>query len=452
MKKILIAIYLLAASSVSFAQNLQSGYFTDGYLYRHNLNPAFGNDKGYVSMPALGNLNVSTEGNVGLKTFLYNVNGRTATFLHPSVSVDEFLGNIKDNNKLHESLKLQLLGAGFKSFGGYSTIEINVRENAGVVVPGSILRAMKEGLQNASYDLSSLCSDGNVYGEIALGHSHQVNDKLRVGGKVKVLLGLASESVKVKSGQLTLGEDSYTANVDAEMSISSKDIVFSHEVNEDTGHRYVNGVENGELGLNGFGLAVDLGAEYRLDDAWSFSVALLDLGFVNYKNSFVASTKGLKTFNTDKYTFNVDGEAVNSFENEFNKIKDDLSALYELEDMGNQGSSNRGLASTVNVGVKYTLPTYNKLNFGLLWSSRLYGKHTATTARLSANIVPAKIFSAGVNISAGTYGVGLGWILDFHPKGFGLFIGMDHVLGSLAKQGIPLNSNSNIAMGVNFPF
>lgn len=49
----------------TFAQGLRSAYFTDGYLYQHTLNPAMGNDRNYVALPALGNINAETHGNFG---------------------------------------------------------------------------------------------------------------------------------------------------------------------------------------------------------------------------------------------------------------------------------------------------------------------------------------------------------------------------------------------------
>ena len=44
-------------SSASMAQGLNSAYFTNDYKYRHDLNPAFGNDQNYVSFPGIGNIN-----------------------------------------------------------------------------------------------------------------------------------------------------------------------------------------------------------------------------------------------------------------------------------------------------------------------------------------------------------------------------------------------------------
>lgn len=44
-----------------------------------------------------------------------------------------------------------------------------------------------------------------------------------------------------------------------------------------------------------------------------------------------------------------------------------------------------------------------------------------------------------------------GWLLNYHTTGFGLFVGMDHSLGKLTKEGISLSGNGHFNMGVNFP-
>ena len=79
---------MLAMPIVAMAQNTNSGYFVEEYTYRHQLNPAFGNENEYVSLPALGNFNVALNGNLNLTDVLYNVNGKTTTFLNPMVSVE----------------------------------------------------------------------------------------------------------------------------------------------------------------------------------------------------------------------------------------------------------------------------------------------------------------------------------------------------------------------------
>lgn len=94
---------LLMAPAATFAQQaLRSGYFLEGYEYRHVMNPAFGPDrKGFVSFPFLGNINVGMSGNMGVSNFLYKTpDGGLTTFLNESVTASDFLGGINQNNRL----------------------------------------------------------------------------------------------------------------------------------------------------------------------------------------------------------------------------------------------------------------------------------------------------------------------------------------------------------------
>ena len=53
------------------AQTLRTSYFLESMPMRHRLNPALVSDRGYISIPAIGNINVATQSNVGLTAFLY---------------------------------------------------------------------------------------------------------------------------------------------------------------------------------------------------------------------------------------------------------------------------------------------------------------------------------------------------------------------------------------------
>ena len=67
-------------------------------------------------------------------------------------------------------------------------------------------------------------------------------------------------------------------------------------------------------------------------------------------------------------------------------------------------------------------------------------------------MAPVKIFSADVNVAAGTFGCSFGWLLNLHTTGINFFLGMDHTLGKVTKQFVPLSSNAQFNMGINFPF
>lgn len=452
LKNIIATSVLSVFALPAVAQNTNSGYFLDGYMYRHEMNPAFDNEQNYVSMPALGNLNVSMRGNIAVDDVLYNVNGRTTTFMNPLVGISEVMGNINDNNKLNLNLKEEIMSAGFKAFGGYNTVGVSVRSFVGANLPRDLFSLLKEGAANRTYNISDVNAYTDSYAELAFGHSREINDKLRVGAKVKLLFGLANIDAQFKNVKLMLGEDAWNVMADAQIESSVKGLTYKHDINENTNHEYVSGADIDGFGLDGFGLAFDLGAEYRLNDEWAFSASVLDLGFVGWNNNMLATTNGLQEFTTDKYTFNVNDDAVNNFDDEFQKLKDDFSGLYELNDEGDQGGRTKMLGATINLGAEYTLPVYNKLKFGLLNSTRIQGRYSWTEFRLSANVAPVDVFSANVNMAAGTYGMSFGWMLNFHTTGFAIFVGMDHTFGKLAKQGLPMSGNASMNLGINFPF
>ena len=63
-KKLLLLLIAAAGIETAVAQHTYSGYFLDGYTYRYEMNPAFGNKNGFVSMPCLGNMNIAMRGNL----------------------------------------------------------------------------------------------------------------------------------------------------------------------------------------------------------------------------------------------------------------------------------------------------------------------------------------------------------------------------------------------------
>lgn len=462
----ILVVGVLGIASAASAQNLNSGYFNDGYLYRHGSNPAFGNDQNYVAMPGVGNLNVSVLGNLRVDDVIHNVNGRTVLFTHPGVSTSSFLDGVNNKNKINESLKLQILGAGFKGWGGYNTIEINARQDLSINVPGSLLRMAKQGLENKTYDIKDFDAHADAYAEIALGHSRQVTEDIRVGGKLKVLLGIGNVDAHFNKAQLSLGEDEWVGVTNAVVHTSLNDMKYKTETKargpeadaenglpaDQRDHTYVSGIDDTNFGVSGFGFAFDLGAEWKINKNWSVSGAILDLGFISWSKDFVASTNGDREVHTNDHLFSFDDKADNGFDREMDRFTEDVAALYELQDNGDMGGRTRALGSTLNLGVEYTPDFYDKLSFGLLNSTRIAGKYSWTEFRLSANVSPAKMFSASANIGVGTFGASFGWLLNFHPSGFNLFLATDYMPGKLAKQGVPLNSKANINLGINFPF
>lgn len=446
-KSILAGTMLMVSSTAMLAQYTNSAYFTENHLYRHELNPAFGSEKGYVSLPILGNINFGLQGNLNLENVLYNVNGKTATFLHPEVSTEEVLKNISDENKMLFDMKIGILSAGFKAFGGYNTFAINMRTSVGLNLPGNLFRMAKEDITSKEYDLSGLNAQANAFAEIALGHSRKVMDNLTVGAKLKFLLGGANVQANLNKALINTGNEGYwEVEANAEMKAAVKGMSFKHDTPND---KKVDGIDMDGAGLNGFGFAVDLGAEYEVMEGLKVSAALTDLGTIKWSNVIYAKNARNK-FQLKDYTFGIDDDVNGTFEDDMEKLTDDLGEIADLTETDGEAYST-GIGTTLRIGAEYKMPFYDKLSVGGLLTSRM-GDYSWTEFRLSANVAPIKMLSAGLNLGMGTYGTNLGWIIDFHPTGFGLFLAMDKTIGSVSKQFIPLKSNASFSMGINIPF
>ena len=445
------ALVMAGISFMNAQTNTYSGYFLDNFLYRHQMNPALGNTENFIGFPGLGNLEIGTQGTVHLNNIIYNLNGKTVLFTNPNLTNVKSFAN---SNRLGVNLRENIINFGFKGMGGYNTVSISAVANSQVSAPGSLLNLLREGVSNKTYDIRDFMVSANSYAEIALNHSRDIKQVpgLRVGMSLKLLVGVANAYGKFNKAHLTLGENSWDVVSEGDVYLSAKVMKWETKINDDDPmkpRKYVSGVSTDNFSApNGFGAAVDLGATYKWND-FNFSLAVLDLGGIAWSDTQKASTNGEQRFQTSDYTFEVNGD-----DDTFDQMKNQLTALYQLQPVEGNYKRSTMQGTTMNIGVEYELPYYRPLTFGLLNTTRMCGGgYTWTEFRLSANIMPVKYISASANLVMGTYGVGFGWLLNITSgKGFNLFVGMDRVPGKLTKQYVPLNSNVNFNFGLNFPF
>ena len=456
-KKLILVATLMLAVVTATAQSLNSAFFTNDYKFRHTMNPAFGNDQSYVSIPALGNINVRTQGNFGYDAIIKNnpnpYGDKTmTTFLNPYIDVSTALdGFASGNNRIVGNIGVTILSAGFKAWGGYNTLEINSKTHFGVSLPYELFAFAKD-IGNRNYNIGDISLGAMSYAEIALGHSRQVSEELRIGAKLKVLLGVGRADVKMENVQAQLSDaNQWLISANATADVSMKGFTYKQKEKEykqkPGSYKYVDNVDVDGAGLSGFGLGVDLGATYKLDDDWNFSAALLDLGFISWSNDMQARNL------SNQFVFNgfhdVDIARHGGMRESSDTYADQLAEFANLQDQGDQGGRTTGIGTTLNLGAEYILTVYRKLSFGLLSSTRLQGDYSWTEARLSANWTPLRWLDGGMSMGVGSFGASAGWLVNIHPKGFNFFVGMDHILGKQSKEGIPLSSNASVNLGMN---
>jgi hypothetical protein len=452
------------------AQELGTAYFTDSYTFRHTMNPAFAPSKGYVAIPVLGNLNMSMQGNLHMDALLYPnpeygvVKGaeKTATFMHPAISADEALSNFnKGSNQLLMDLDVTLASVGFEQWGGFNTIELKQRTNMGVSLPYELFEMAKD-LGNRSYDITDMSMRVESYTELAMGHSRQLTDNLRAGAKVKLLFGTARADLEIDHLHASFEGNQWVLEGEAKGEVNLHGASFKqsapkeYKSHEGT-YQQVNGLNNDGFGISGFGAGIDLGAVYSFRhmgmdwlDGLTLSAALTDLGFISWGSTLVARNAG-EQFVFDGFhdvAVKTNGTG-GGFTDQSDSYSDQLADFAHLVDESEQGSTTTMLAATMKLGAEYELPMYKQLSFGLLGTHRFNGDYSWTEGRLSANWKALNWFDAAVSLSVGSYGVSMGWITSFHPKGVNIFLAMDHTSFKTTANLVPLNSNVGFAMGVS---
>ena len=121
--------------------------------------------------------------------------------------------------------------------------------------------------------------------EVALGHSHVINEKVSVGAKVKLLLGLLNVDAKIDEMNF-YGEGAHWKVY------GQGTLDISGFLDIPTSNRYLNEMDFGDVSIDydhlisGVGVAADFGVNYDINDNWQVNMALLNLGFMKWNKTY----------------------------------------------------------------------------------------------------------------------------------------------------------------------
>lgn len=457
----LTAIFGFIASAAS-AQQLRSAYFSDSHLYRHEMNPAMGNEQSYFSIPGiLGNMNLQMGSNFGVKNFIYDnpnkSNGHSlTTFMDENISAGEFLGDLKNVSKIQLSGDYNLFSMGVKTKKSYHTFEIGSHFNVGVSLPKDLFAFMKEMKSNKRYDFGDMNMNGRAYADISYGYSRDVVLGIRVGAKMKYLLGIANAQAEFTDCHAYLGDDQWTMSMRGQMDMALKGGYWKKGESLG-GNRYeIDGYDVDKVnGPAGSGFALDLGATWDANElvkGLKVSMSLTDLGFINWNKNTTAKADG-KPFSYDGFKeISTSKSNPNSLSNQWDDIADQLEDMYRLSTDGCTNTLKEKLGATFFTGVEYELPRYRKLSFGALYTHRFSDFYAFQETRLVVNFAPSRIFDLSLSGAINDFGPTFGGIISLCLPGLNLFVAGDVYTGSVNKNYIPLEAgNMNISVGFNLP-
>lgn len=463
MKNILkkYSLVAIAASTLSLAaeaQESRTSYFMQTASFRHQMNPAL-LDTPYKSL-LLGNINIGSTGNVGLGDFIYKMNGSTkyeyTTFMNPMISASEFLSNIDDKNRMDAYVNYNLFSFAFKGFGGMNVLELNLRSNTNVTLPYEFFEFAKTAGAKEHYSLKDMGMRTMNYAELAIGHARNINEKLRIGAKLKVLVGAAYADLNVERMDITMNGNVWNIQANTQLKAAIMDTQLEFEnanKNSADGRRRIKDIDEVGFGLPGMGLAIDLGAAYKITDDLTVSLGITDLGMMSWKNTQTASSAGAYSFDGfESFRVNSSDKTNDRLGPQLEKIGDDLEDMFSVYYDGEK-KVNKMLAATVNAGVEYALPIYNKVRFGALYTGRINGIYTWHQGMLSANYRPWKWLEINANTSISSTGTNFGGALNMNLGIAKLYIGADRIFGDVSKEFIPIdNMNGQVNVGLTLPF
>lgn len=455
LRYILVVVLCSVTSFIGVAQTAKSAYFLDGTFHNYLLNPAMDAERAYFTILG-GNLSFATNGNVGISNFIYPYgDDKLTTFMSGTVSQSEFLNRLPKSVKMSADINMTLLAAGFRMFNGYTNISLSLNSAVSTNLPKGLFEFAKKGFQESAYCFSDINMRTMNYAALTVGHSREIIDGLRVGINAKYLLGLAYANLHVDKLNIELSEKQWM--IESHASAEAAMVVESNMSSGEDGT-----VENVEVPVfNGTGpfkpvasgFAIDLGAVYDLSEfveGLTVSASIVDLGTIKWKNMMMASTRDTKVvFKGFSETTPEDlGGSVNE---ELEELGDDASEMIDLYADGVE-VKNTALSATMYVGAEYSMPFYRPLSAALLYGKRFGNFGGWNDIRGYVNVVPLKWFEASANVGFSTFGTSLGWMINFHPVGFNLFIGSDYMITKVTPQFIPVNNlNGHITMGINFP-
>ena len=450
---ILLAALMMLPAGASAQQNLRTGYFLDGYIYKYKMNPAMAPERGFFAMPVLGNIGLGVETNLGLSTFVYPTSqGGLTTFLSPRVSSEDFLKNIADNNKLNLNVDMSILSFGFRTGKSYHTVDLSTKINTGANVPGGLFEFIKVGGSqgNTIWDVSNLGLRGMARAELSYGYSRSIGDALRVGGRAKLLLGIMNFDVNLDKMSFEMSSEKWAVESHGNMMISAPFTFGTKENNlvDFSSLDTYNLVSN--LMSPSMGFAIDLGATYDFLDYFTASLSVLDLGAVSWKNTLVAATP-----ETSWYFDGFDSVDMSTMGDQVSGLFTGLTGAFNFEKQESGVKKSSALAATINAGVEARMPFYERLSFGLLYHQKIEGVYSYSEGRLAVTVSPTNWFSLTTNYALSNFGHSWGGALNLHLPGFGLFVGVDSFgpLLNVTPQMVPINAvNTNLAFGLNFTF
>ncbi len=394
-KSWILALCLALGGGCLWAQTPSlTDYFLTNSYQRNRLNPALMPQNGYVHIPGIGSISAGMTGNMDMAKF-FNA-------IQTGAWSDSY-----NNSRLNLSADVSLFSSGWYEGNSFWTTEIAAHALTDIGFSKNFLQNdILSGKNNRMMYSSRLWMSYEV------GHARALTPEWNVGGKAKFLWGLRDKSFSVSRIDVNT-PDAYRCN-------SSLYGVLQYNNDPTTGERFI----TADWGNGGYGVAFDLGVEYRPDymPGLRFSLAFTDLGFIAYGKDGGRVHEDIGTQSYLSHGF---------------VLADDNSLPYTLAEKG----ATRATFARMNVGAEYEFYKGEKggtISAGLLSSTYLNWKQPMSELTATVNFQPLHWFSFALGYSMIQTQQSIGLALNLTPRrGLNLLVATHYLPFGIKTISIP---------------
>jgi hypothetical protein len=457
----IIAMTVISMTITTLPAQINTLYHMETVSTRHEMNPSFQpGPKGYFStIPIFSGFYLGAGDNsLSLDDILLpkGSDGRAHStwFYNDEKALNDLYKTLKKNTHIYTETDFRLLAFGMRILdSAYITIGLDTKANVSVFVPKDMAKLLLYGTTDTdginSFNLERFGARANVYTELAMGYSQKILPKLTVGGKLKLLFGHAN--IKSKIDKFTLNASREHWDFDIKGTIETSIPGGKYKIGDKDELKGID-IETDQIVGNimgGFGLAIDLGANYKLlDDKLTVSASLLDFGFIKWKaaNSSRISADGHFEFDGIEFEFE---DGVAKWDDSY---FDDIEEKINYKPVNNVSYTST-LAAKILLGAEYRILD-DKLACGALSKSTIVNKSVLQEITASANYIQFKFFNASLSYSLlqgkfSSFGLGLGGRLG--PVN--MYLAGDYFPSKYSAQYIPYKNKAfNLQMGILFNF
>jgi hypothetical protein len=319
-----------------------------------------------------------------------------------------------------------VLSIGFGTEAGFFSLDLTTRAELSLYFPGDLATLVLEGADEGGvYNMDGMGPDFSGFDEIGVGWSKDFGSKWTIGVRGKALFGFGNLSATNSEFEISTSEELWNIQADIEYnaSLPFAEVVYDEDgmiediiIEDDISSANPRAIFKEAFNTKNFGLAIDLGVDFRPTDRWLLSASVLDIGYIHWTDEVHKMT-----FRTD---YDFDGLEVNPFDftgdlsfsdyvdSSFSAMGDSLAGELEFTP---GGVYNSRLNPKLYVGASWWATP--GINFGLLSRTDFLRETIFEQLTASANFAAGRIlnftlsytfmnnywknFGAGISLNAG---------------------------------------------------